>query len=82
MNGMMLLEKPKWRKILANISDVWNAYPTHQEVLEVENPPRHHPIKPRWSQEEEVPDDVSITKSLVGNHQLRGRTRAVKISSI
>ncbi|KAG5529493.1 hypothetical protein RHGRI_030025 [Rhododendron griersonianum] len=43
------------------------------------NPPRRCPVQPRFPIEEEVSDDVSITKPLAGNHQSTGRTRAVKV---
>ncbi|KAG5555395.1 hypothetical protein RHGRI_012813 [Rhododendron griersonianum] len=43
------------------------------------NPPRRRLVQPRFLKEEEVSDDVSITKPLAGNHQSMGRTRAVKV---
>ncbi|KAI8559120.1 hypothetical protein RHMOL_Rhmol04G0149200 [Rhododendron molle] len=39
------------------------------------NPPRCRPIQPRFPKEEEVSDDISITKPLTGNHQSRERTK-------
>ncbi|KAG5546447.1 hypothetical protein RHGRI_018584 [Rhododendron griersonianum] len=40
------------------------------------NPPRRRSVQPRFPKEEEVSNDVSITKLLAGNHQPRGRTGA------
>ncbi|KAI8570771.1 hypothetical protein RHMOL_Rhmol01G0062700 [Rhododendron molle] len=41
------------------------------------NPPCRHPVQPRFLKEEEVSDDISITKPLAGNHPSKGRTRAI-----
>ena len=43
------------------------------------NPPRRRLVIPRFPKEEEVSDDVSITKPLAGNYQPRERTTEARL---
>lgn len=52
------------------------------EALEVAYLLHRRPVQPRCQKEEEVSDDVSITKSLASNYQSSGRTRTVKVHNL